>query len=122
MDERPAIPLHLVVHLCLSAIRLDRRPVAPLFRVEMPVELSPCRVAVNVYGNISRRELPLRERRPKELIDSFNFLPAVGMPGRGDEGDSGRSQPDLRRDPDVRRIQGRAVYLAICCLIASLAV
>src|SRR5579862_4945485 len=82
----------------------------------MPVELGPRRVAVDVHRNVSRPELPLRKRRSEKRIDLLDFLRAVGMPGWRDEGDIGRSQPDLRSDPGVCRIQGRCVLgnLLLC--------
>jgi hypothetical protein len=52
MNELPVAP-GLVIDLGLSAVCLNRRAVVALFRDEVPIELGPCCVAVDMYGHIA---------------------------------------------------------------------
>jgi hypothetical protein len=60
MYELPAAA-RLLVDLRFSAVGLNHGAVSFLFRDEVPIELGPCRVTVDVYGHIARGEFPFRE-------------------------------------------------------------
>jgi hypothetical protein len=75
------------------------------FRDEIPVELDPGGIALEVHGHVLDRELPLGEEAAHHaLVDvGLDRLPAVLVTSGMDEGDVGRRRPHLGGE---RRIGG----------------
>lgn len=93
--------------------------VVALFRDEMPIELDPCSVAVDMYRQ-SRVSFRSEKAEPKKLVDFFYFLPAVCVTGGWINDIS--AEVLQTREARLRSAASRAaVYFAICCLMASVA-
>ena len=58
VNELPAVP-GLLIDLCFPAVGLNWGAIATLLRDEVPIELDPRRLAVDVDGHVARGQLPL---------------------------------------------------------------
>jgi|HubBroStandDraft_1064217.scaffolds.fasta_scaffold97400_2 hypothetical protein len=101
MDINQAPPLRsLPINLLFPAMRCKRRFVFFELRREIPIELSPSTVPVDLHGNITRGQLSLGEgfshQTPVHVL--FDLVEAVLMTQWMDKGIVRRVQPDLDED------------------------
>src|SRR6185295_14843536 len=91
------------------AVGFDRRSILGLLRLKVPIELSPCGVAMHMNGYVARRQLAFREGGAEEVVESFHFLPSMSVTRWVDKGHVRRSPPNLCGETGVGFVQSGCV-------------
>src|SRR6202158_271851 len=105
--------LFLPIELCFSTVCREGRAIFSELGCEIPIELGPGRIPVNMNGNVMNTQFAFREGIAHQaLIDILlDLLETVLMAQRMDEGDVRRIQPDLSSESCIRVVNRFRVFL-----------
>ena len=100
-----------VIDLRFSALRVNRRSVCLDSCHEIPVELRPCSLAINIHRNVFGSELPFRERGAHQVSInvSFDLCAAMFLAPWMDKRDLRRVRPNLVGEGSIGAVDGEGI-------------
>src|SRR5712692_4183862 len=103
VDQAPAA-LFFLIELCFPAVSRERVAIFSELGSEIPIELGPGSVSVNMNGNVMNTQFAFRKgfaHQPRVDI-LLDLLETVLVSQRVDKGGDRRIQPDLRGESRIR--------------------